>query len=141
VSALRNRHERPAFGRRPSLLNAVVLVEGRTPLKCFVVDIGEGGAVLEFWKPLALRPHFRLQWESLGIGAECTVHHTEGSQVEVRFTSDEGPAIARRFGARVDAPVIETANSVLALPKTAEHTYKRSAGADLVRRLRATRGK
>jgi len=78
-------------------------MEGGAPLRCFVVDIGEGGAVLEFWKPLALRPHFRLQWEALGIGAECMVHYTEGSQVEVRFTSDEGPAIARRFGARVDA--------------------------------------
>lgn len=139
MSALRNRPERPAFGRRPSLLNAVVLMEGGAPLRCFVVDIGEGGAVLEFWKPLALRPHFRLQWEALGIGAECMVHYTEGSQVEVRFTSDEGPAIARRFGARVDAPAIEAANCVPALPKAAEHTYKRSAGADLVRRLRDAR--
>lgn len=114
-------------------------MEGKPPLKCFVVDLGEGGAVLEFWKPLALRPHFRIQWEAMGIGAECTVHHTEGSQVEVRFTSDEGPAIARRFGARIDAPAIEAANSVLTPPKPAEHTHRRSAGADLVRRLRDAR--
>jgi hypothetical protein len=114
-------------------------MEGGAPLRCFVVDIGEGGAVLEFWKPLALRPHFRLQWEALGIGAECIVHHTEGSQVEVRFTTYEGSAIARRFGARVDAPVIEAANPVLAPPRTAEPTPRRSAGADLVRRLRDAR--
>ncbi len=97
MSALRTSSKRPAFGRRPSLLQAVVLIEGRASLNCFVHDIGEDGAVLEFDCPIALPSRLRLQWEAIGVGADCEVHRTEGPLVEVSFTTDEGPAIARRY--------------------------------------------
>jgi hypothetical protein len=99
VSALRNTSRRPAFGRRPSLFQAVALIEGRASLDCFVHDIDEDGAVLEFGCPIALPRCLRLQWQALGVGAECEVHHTEGPLVEVSFTTDEGPEIARRYSA------------------------------------------
>ena len=97
MSALRNTSKRPSFGRRPSLFQAAVLIEGRASLNCFVHDISEDGAVLEFGCPIALPRRLRLQWQAIGVGAECEVHRTEGPLVEVGFTTGEGPEIARRY--------------------------------------------
>jgi hypothetical protein len=99
VSALQNTSKRPRFGRRPPLLQAVVLIEGRASLNCYVHEMGEDGAILEFGCPIALPSHLRLQWEAIGAGAECEVLRTEGPLVEVGFTTNEGPEIARRYSA------------------------------------------
>jgi hypothetical protein len=88
----------PVFGRRPSLFHAVILAEGRAPIRCLAQEIDEHGASLEFGQTGILPKRFRLQWAELGIGADCEVLSTEGSCVRVAFTSEEGVAVARRYG-------------------------------------------
>jgi hypothetical protein len=98
LSALRKTFNRPGFGRRSSLLHAVLLVEGRAPIRCLARDVDENGAFLELGHAIKLPYRFRLQWEDLGVGAECEVLDADGAHVRIGFTTAEGPSVVRRFG-------------------------------------------
>lgn len=89
-----------AFGRRPSLLHAVVQIEGRPPLRCLVHQVGDEGATIEFGSTLILPTRLRLKWEGIAAGADCEVRRTNGKLVEVGFTSSEGTEIARKYGGK-----------------------------------------
>lgn len=81
----RNPQERRAFGRRQTNEQAVIRVSGRPPVRCTIVNISDGGALLDTGIAMYLPFNFRLSWETSRREEECEVRHTNGSRVGVQF--------------------------------------------------------
>lgn len=87
--------ERRAFGRRETLLPAVVRINQRTILSCTVRDVSEGGALLEFPEVAELPPRIRLTIGGSVNEIICDVRHQRENRAGVQFAC--GPmAIALR---------------------------------------------
>jgi hypothetical protein len=139
VSASHKEISNRGFGRRRSLLHAVVEMERRSAVRCLVRHIDESGAVIEFGGPIVLQSRFRLFWVELGVGADCEVRQTDGANVTVGFTTPDGPAIARRYAGDQSRAPVGTSALVPPPPRGIVDPYGKNMGADLVQRLRGSR--
>src|SRR5690349_2164275 len=78
--------ERRQFGRRQTVLHAMITGNGRPPITCVVRDLSAGGARIEVEAPAWLPRHFRLIVEGT-LRSECEVMHRSADAVGVKFTS------------------------------------------------------
>lgn len=99
MSNIRTHSAQQTFGRRTSLVHALLQMGGVAPIRCTVHQIDDEGAEIELSRPVVLPMRVRLYWEQFGDGAECDVIRTEGAIVRVAFTSNKGSEILRRFEA------------------------------------------
>lgn len=79
--------DRRAFGRKPTYQHAVILLNGRAPIRCVVRDLSAGGASLDFGRPITLPSRFALKWDGSGVTANCEVRHAWETGVGVQFTA------------------------------------------------------
>src|SRR6266480_6242981 len=79
--------ERRQFGRRQTLLHAMITGRGRPPIACIVRDLSACGARIEVDAPAWLPSRFRLVVEGT-LKSECEVVHRSPGAVGVRFASD-----------------------------------------------------
>jgi hypothetical protein len=99
VSNISTHRGKSTFGRRTSLVHALLQIGGVAPFRCTVHQIDDDGAEIELSRPVVLPRQVRLYWEQYGDSAECEVVGTEGPTVRVTFTSGKGSEILRRFEA------------------------------------------
>jgi PilZ domain len=92
-----NGADRRSFGRRATYQHAIVHVSGRTPVRCLVLDVSAGGALLDFGEAVSLPSRLRLVWEGSGEEALCEVRHIQGVRAGVQFLCEAGPRIAREM--------------------------------------------
>ncbi|MEQ1670997.1 MAG: PilZ domain-containing protein [Hyphomicrobium sp.] len=129
--------ERRAFGRRETLLPAVVRINHRTIIACTVRDVSEGGALLEFSEQIELPPRIRLTIGGSVNEIICDVRHQRGHRAGVQFAC--GPlAIALR---QVVAPADPATRvmPVIVEDCTQEHATRSQQATELVARLRKAR--
>ena len=83
---LKSRHtaEKRQFGRRQAFVNAWLVVRGRAPVACTVVNISEGGALIELREHVVLPYAFILRFDS-GAEMSCEVRHQHEQRVGVEF--------------------------------------------------------
>ena len=130
-----NGADRRLFGRRATYQHAVVHVSGRTPVRCVVLDISAGGALLDFGEAVTLPSRLRLVWEGSGDQALCEVRHIQGTRAGVQFLCEAGPRIARQ-----SITLTESSSKPLeAAPQRQGYNEpaQSSAAIDLVQRFRA----
>jgi hypothetical protein len=77
--------EKRQFGRRQTVLHAVVHPRGRPSIHCIVRDLSIGGARIETNAQAWLPSRFLLIIEALNFEAECQVMHRSNNCVGVRF--------------------------------------------------------
>jgi PilZ domain len=128
--------DRRAFGRRPTNQHAVAHIAGRAPMRCHVLDISEGGALLDFGEAVSLPWRLRLVWDGSGESAECEVRHVRGGQAGVQFICANGPRIAKESIA-LSAAGHTSAPLTLAPAPVREAVH--SDGGSLVQRFREAR--
>ncbi len=128
-----------SFGRRRSLLHALVLMPRRHPVRCLVQEIHNGDALIEFAKPVSLPQRFQLLWEEIGVSVECEVRHAEGTRAEIGFLSDQGAMIARYLGPDpANAPAAER-DFAPQPPRRDTELRGKNVGGDLVQKMRGLR--
>lgn len=87
--------EQRAFGRRATQDHAVVRIAGRPPLRCMIVNISEGGALLDFGGEVWLPFQFRLIWEGTKREEDCETRHQNGGRVGVMFVTPKEESTAK----------------------------------------------
>lgn len=83
-------HDRREFGRRKADVIAWINVRGEPARRCTVLNVSEGGALIEFTGTDRLPDRFNLTLDS-GLKLECDVRHRRGSTVGVEFVITEAP--------------------------------------------------
>ena len=78
--------ERRQFGRRQTLLHAMITGRGRPPIACIVRDLSVSGARIEVEAPAWLPSRFRLIVEGT-LKTECEIVHRSTDAVGVRFVA------------------------------------------------------
>jgi PilZ domain len=136
--------DRRAFGRRPTYHHAVVYRSGRTPLRCVVLDISTGGALLDFGGPVHLPGRVRLAWDGYDLEVECDVRHADGFRVGVQFLSDIGARIIDDIASHKAPAKVASKIAIVETDSTPRHehgpaitTASADAPACLVQRARA----
>ena len=83
---LKSRHspEKRQFGRRQAFVNAWLHLRGRAPVPCTVVNISEGGALIDLRELVALPYAFILRFDS-GTEMACEIRHQRDHRVGVEF--------------------------------------------------------
>jgi len=90
--------DRRQFGRRESNIDGYVAVAGQMPVACRIVNISDGGALLEIDGSVRLPAAFRLVVEDTRFNLMCELRHKSGTRVGVRFAHlAEGIALNRHF--------------------------------------------
>lgn len=79
-----NRDKRQ-FGRRRTVIHAVVVLPKGGQLACIVRNISQGGALLEVEKPQHMPVHFRLIVAEDKFVADCEIRHRSDYAVGVFF--------------------------------------------------------
>ncbi|MFN0218877.1 MAG: PilZ domain-containing protein [Hyphomicrobium sp.] len=97
-------NDRRAFGRKATFQHAVVLIAGRSPVRCIVSDLSEGGAFLDFGGAVTLPARIQVRWEGQRAIANCEVRHAEATGIGVQFTCPVGPQIACEAKAAAQQP-------------------------------------
>ncbi len=129
----------PRFGRRRSLLHALVEMPRRHAMRCLVQEINQSEAIIEFPSAVSLPARFSLRWEEIGVSAECEVRYTEGARVTVGFISDQSQMIARHLGAD-PAKISSEARDIAAQPPRRDTDLRRkNIGGDPVNKVRLRR--
>lgn len=77
-------HERREFDRRSAAVAAIVRMPDQSELDCKVLNISEGGALLEIDAAAAVPLQFTLCTDD-GVLLACEVRHRSGSHVGVEF--------------------------------------------------------
>lgn len=77
--------EKRQFGRRPCDLRAEAVVSGRAPVACNLLDLSEGGALVDFMGAEAPTRPFRLTLPTADISLLCEVCHVRDGRAGVRF--------------------------------------------------------
>ena len=83
-------YDRREFGRRRADVTAWINARGQRPLRSTVVNISEGGALIDTRQTDLLPARFNLTLEC-GMRLECVVRHRRGSTVGVEFAISECP--------------------------------------------------
>lgn len=63
----------------------MVRLPGRPVMRCSVLNISKGGALLDFGTEVWLPFQFRLVWEGKDRAEDCEIKHAKGSRVGVQF--------------------------------------------------------
>lgn len=88
--------DRRRFGRRETFKAARIVVPVLPPVRCFVVNLSTGGALLQLKEDEVVRDEFKLIIEDDDIIVSCAVVHRSDARIGVRFTSS--PRRASRLG-------------------------------------------
>ncbi|MEQ1710027.1 MAG: PilZ domain-containing protein [Hyphomicrobium sp.] len=84
---LRSKHSRDQreFGRRRVTVAAKVRLDDQTTLDCMVLNVSEGGALIEMGAPVELPQRFMLCIDG-GMALACEARYRSGSRLGVEFT-------------------------------------------------------
>lgn len=93
-----NGHEKRQFGRRQTCVNAWIKLRGRAPIPCTVLNISEGGALLEPREPVVLPFRFGLSLDNDGPEIACEVRHQSPNRIGVEFVVAQVPKPVERSG-------------------------------------------
>lgn len=85
--------ERRAFGRRETLIHAIVRIAGRPPEPCIVRNVSAHGALLELPSGLELPEQFRLVIEARGVDVQCQPRRRNGNQIGVEFCGEKHDSV------------------------------------------------
>jgi hypothetical protein len=88
----RPHNEQRQFGRRRTLIHAIVVTSNGCRQSCIVRNVSSGGALLELSDPHKLPVHFKLIVGADRFEAECEIRHRTANGVGVLF---KGVRIAR----------------------------------------------
>lgn len=77
-------HERREFGRRRATVAAKIRLAGQTVLDCIVLNVSEGGALLDLNAEVNLPPRFMLCIGD-GVPLACVTRHRNGARLGVEF--------------------------------------------------------
>jgi hypothetical protein len=83
----RSYHEQRQFGRRQTLIHAIVATPNGRRQSCIVRNVSQGGALLELSDPHKLPVHFKLVVGADRFEAKCEIRHRTANAVEVLFKS------------------------------------------------------
>lgn len=81
----RNGQEKRQFGRRRTLIHAVIVLAKGRQMSCIVRNVSQGGALLEVDEPKHVPLHFRLYVAADQFLADCEVRHRSEHGVGVLF--------------------------------------------------------
>lgn len=109
----RSPREQRQFGRRRTLIHAMIVTPKGGQMSCIVRNISQGGALLEVRAPETLPINFKLIISSDRFAADCEVRHRSANGVGVLFaevrigrggrdTRDAAPSLE---GMRTASPV------------------------------------
>ena len=87
--------ERRRFGRRQTFKHATAVLEDRRRLPCSVVNMSEGGALLQVREPEALDDVFDLVIPEDNIQVSCRIAHRTAGRIGVAFS--RSPRFASRL--------------------------------------------
>ena len=87
MSARQTVIERRQFGRRQTILHAMIYPRGRPSIRCIVRDLSAGGARIEVDTPAWLPSRFHLIIEATNFEADCEIMHRSHDDVGVRFST------------------------------------------------------
>jgi hypothetical protein len=82
--------ERRLHGRQLSHIIGFVEVLGRARIACIVLDISDGGALIELRESVHIPPAFGLYIGPSNAPIACRVEHARGYQVGVSFQPQDG---------------------------------------------------
>ena len=88
--------ERRAFGRRETQEHAIVRISGRPAVRCVVLNISDGGALLDFGQTVWLPLQFRITLEGSKREEVCDLKRQNGSRVGVSFVVHEDKVADKR---------------------------------------------
>ncbi len=83
-------NERRAFGRRTTFSRAWIVASDGAMLEVGIIDLGEGGARLQFAQGIAPPAAFVLMSKALDLQVACTLVHTTDGTCGVKFTGAPG---------------------------------------------------
>ncbi len=91
--------QRRQFGRRDASRRASAQLPGGTVASCMIVNISEGGALVDFADEQVPTRHFRLTIEGAPYVMLCEPRHSRGSSVGIKFVnhSDGARLMAHLF--------------------------------------------
>lgn len=99
--------DRRRFGRRRSLIHALVVTSKGTRVPCLVRNISTGGALLEVESPHLLTRLLTLCIEADGFEADCEIRHRTQHGIGVLFSDVRIAATGR--DTRIAGPMLEAA--------------------------------
>ena len=79
-------HEQRQFGRRRTLIHAIIVTAKGGPQSCIVRNVSQGGALLEVRHPQKLPSHFVLVVAADRFEADCEIRHRTANAVGVQFS-------------------------------------------------------
>jgi hypothetical protein len=77
--------QRRQFGRRDTSRSAVATLPGRPPVACTVLNLSEGGALIQFGSAAVPDRNFRLVLDDAPFTLICEVRHQNADRIGVRF--------------------------------------------------------
>lgn len=83
----RSYHEQRQFGRRRTLIHAIVVTPNGGRQSCIVRNVSQGGALLELRDPHKLPVHFKLIVGADRFEADCELRHRTENATGVLFKS------------------------------------------------------
>ena len=83
----RSYHEQRQFGRRRTLIHAIVVTPNGCRQSCIVRNVSQGGALLELSDPHKLPVHFKLIVGADRFEADCEIRHRTENATGVLFKS------------------------------------------------------
>lgn len=92
-------YDRREFGRRRATVSARIRLADQTTLEGTVLNVSEGGALLDIPAADRLPPRFRLSVNG-GMELSCEIRHRRGTRVGVEFTVAQVVATADSSAAR-----------------------------------------
>ncbi len=79
--------QRRQFGRRDTSRSAVATLPGRPPVACTVLNLSEGGALIQFGSAAVPDRNFRLVLDDAPFTLICEIRHQNADRIGVRFLS------------------------------------------------------
>lgn len=134
--------ERRAFGRRRTLLHALVHTRGRPPTPCIVRNVSEGGALLEFPSdPYWLPSYFTLTIDSDGFSAQCEIRHKSqhGAGVFFQSVAVRPGGVDTRYALQDKATVAATRDPRRSIASGHRHCLQRLPRIRITSRIAAAR--
>jgi len=130
-----NASDRRQFGRRPSRADAYMVVDGRPPSPCILLNFSEHGALLRFEDSVLPPANFRLVIADQRIDVACRVRHRTQEGIGVQFTGGNIAHLLSVLGmsAPSEAPAAVPTRAPSAQPNRASGTDLRASlikGAD-----------
>lgn len=120
--------DRRQFGRRASRTDAYIVVDGRAPTPCVLLNFSDNGAFLQVPDAFSPPPNFRLVIAEQRIDVTCQMRHRTQAGIGIRFT---GGSIAPLLAHLGQAAAVPTGPRPAAAPTRSAQSQPRASGVDL----------